>query len=103
MRWEQMTTEERDRLVAEEIMDGVVERYTTDLHAAWKVVERLAQRGMKTTGIHLFPHSDGCDAMIGPLYLAAGTICARTPPEAICLAALWVCGIYLEDIPLNHF
>lgn len=103
MHWEQLTTEERDQLVAEQIMDGVDDRYTTDLHAAWKVVERLAQQGMKTTGIHLFPHPDGCDAMIGPLYLAPGTICAKTAPEAICLAALWVCCIFMEDICLNPF
>ncbi len=103
MHWEQMTTEERDQLVAEEIMGRVGDHYTTDLNAAWKMVERLAQRGMKTTGMHLFPHPDGCDAMIGPLYLASGTICARTAPEAICLAALWVCGVAFEDICLNHF
>jgi hypothetical protein len=73
MRWAEMTPEERNTLVAEQIMDGVEGRYSTDLNAAWQIVEHLAQQGMKTTGLHLFPHPHGCDAMIGPLYLASGT------------------------------
>ena len=103
MRWAEMIPEERNALVAEQIMDGVEARYTTDLNAAWQIVERLAQKGIKTTGVHLFPHPHGCDAMIGPLYLASGTICARAAPETICLAALRVGGVFLEDVHLCCF
>jgi hypothetical protein len=103
MRWEQMTAEEREQLVAEQIMEGREAPYTTDLNVAWQIVEHLANKGEKTTGIHLFPHSQGCDAMIGPLYLAPGTVYARSAPEAICLAALWVSGVCLEDVHLNRF
>jgi hypothetical protein len=103
MRWKQMTSEERDWLVAAQIMHGEQASYTTDLNAAWRVVERLAEHGLKTTGIHLFPHAHGCDAMIGPLYLTGGTVCAGTAPEAICLAALWVSRVFPEDVRLNQF
>jgi hypothetical protein len=101
MRWAEMTSEERNSLVAERIMDGEPGPYTEDLNVAWKVVQRVAGENIYTLGLHLFPHSGGCDAMLGPLQLARGTIYGRTAPEAICLAALWVHGVPLEDYSIT--
>jgi hypothetical protein len=103
MRWAEMSPEERNRLVAEQIMRGVSGPYTEDLNAAWQVVERVAGENIFLLGVHLFPHRGGCDAMFGPLQLARGTICGRTAPEATCLAALWIHGVPLEDYVFHRF
>lgn len=88
MRWAEMTPEERNQLVAEQVIHGVPGRYTEVLNAAWQVVEHVAGENIYTSGLHVFLHPGGCDAMFGPLQLARGTICGRTASEAICLAAL---------------
>ncbi len=100
MRWGEMTPAERNRLVAEQVMHGVPGPYTEDPNAAWQVVERVAGENIFTLGVHLFPHPGGCDAMFA-LQLARGTICGKTAAEAICLAALWVHGVPLEDYPIT--
>lgn len=97
----EMTPAERNWLVVEQVMQGVTGPYTEDLNVAWQVVERITGENIFTLGVHLFPHSGGCDAMFGPLQLARGTIWGRTAPEAICLAALWVRGVPLEDYLLH--
>jgi hypothetical protein len=102
MRWAEMTPEERNQLVAERVMHGVPGRYTEDLNAAWQVVEQVASENIYSSGLHVFLHPGGCDAMFGPLQLARGTIWGRTAPEAICLAALWVHGVPLEDYLINR-
>lgn len=114
--WAEMSARERDALVAQKVMGeivtwrtatvGGVERkwptehgimcryYTTDIAAAWEVVERMEQLGWRfdlstyqaftmMTGVD-FEHitSDG---------LAEAT--CETAPEAICVAALRAVGV----------
>ncbi len=109
MKWEELTPRQRDALVAEKVMgwhdiverdmyaygvtpDGpsaVVRNYTTDIAAAWQVVEYMAQRHatIEITVTDVLTH-----VAIGLLRPKAVAY-SKEAPEAICLAALRAKGI----------
>lgn len=106
MRWHDLTPEQRDQLVADELMEGERARYTQDINAAWQVASwiimsmgpSVSANALVTPEdyvLHLQPVSqrgERCKAWFGnhmPII--------APPAEAICLAALYRSGITFED------
>lgn len=112
MNWDEMSARERDALVAEKIfgtpldpyrpgwvIDGNIrtylKNYTTDISAAWEVVEKMRERGhdfdagawnkMKPVWSARFPKEDVNNSHYDSL--------GDTAPEAICKAALRTVGV----------
>lgn len=81
--WDEMTPRERDELIAERVMGGLRDKYSTDRVAAGAVVGRMWERGHGRINIHPLGRY-GWDVTVEPF----GPIRGRTLPEAVCLAAL---------------
>lgn len=108
--WNEMSPRERDALVAEKVMgndyndpkyfnssnnnirvwDDDLPRYTTDIAAAWEVVEKLRPDIL----LNVQPYGDfwHCKAFTVHMHELAHTR-AKSAPEAICLAALRAKGV----------
>lgn len=129
MRWSEMTERDRDALVAEKVMGwtrhypsiawegcdhwwvrpgetdphrgiGKLPDYTTDIAAAWRVMERM--RGLGFYVILEGDPSDGrwtCTMGRNEDPIDTTEVDMDTAPEAICLAALWTQpgGLDVED------
>ena len=122
VKWAELSARERDALVAREVLgytdywpEGAamnmerVPYYTTDIAAAWEVVEKMRERGLlvevgnraQSVGVgkgwYAFAVSpdyeacDECGAPYDPDYSVGATA-----PEAICIAALRACGVEVE-------
>lgn len=106
--WDEMTTRERDALVAEKVMGWNVYQAswspTTDIAAAWEVVEkmdaehrtlRVSRHPVMGWECEIFPpypwreHTNEGVRVHSTSYSAS----ADTAPEAICLAALRARGV----------
>lgn len=103
--WVTMTKQQKNLLVAERVMEltsrdfgfmwpGMC-NYTTDISAAWKVVEKMQQDGwnMELLNAYVVPdigRQHHCDFKDGHGW---GKAYAPTTPEAICLAALRAKGV----------
>lgn len=114
-KWERMTPRERDAWVAEKVMGWTKERtgenvwyepesrlwkpmdhittlprFSTDIAAAWKVVEKITKKGFDVSILVV----DGYNIDVGIDLYAGDTLVKRlshhapTAPEAICKAAL---------------
>ena len=59
-RWSELSSEARNRLVADTIMEGELAPYSADLHSAYHVAEAVAfdKRGMATLHI-AYSHCQG--------------------------------------------
>ena len=87
--------DELDKLVADEFMDGILRKYSTEISDAWTIVEKLVSMDwrvdilysrdeIKLNGIKLVggkPYS---------VYAKYGSLYASTVPEGICKLALLV-------------
>lgn len=103
--WDQMTTQERDALVAEKVMrlrhrhmadtewlwlsERVFYGSTTDIARAWEVVEKLGEQFAVTI------ESDGAGRWDAAFWAGDEDYNAwsSSAPEAICLAALRAVGV----------
>lgn len=100
MKWKEMTPRERDMLIHEKIMckqDEPIPAYTTDLNAAWQVVEQFGrvQIGRNAaTGQHREVSEVWLYTDLDPWKYGQGI--ANTLPEAICLSALHAIGHVIE-------
>lgn len=74
-----------DRLIADNIMDGVVDNYSTDLEAAIKAANKLRELGIVT-----YRHNSPIDMYSCVVIIGNKTFeeFARTLPYAICLTIL---------------
>ncbi len=95
---------ELDRLVAEKVMDYYKNfdnilsppKYSTDIAAAWEVVEKLAEdtHGGFALNQLRFPHRQGIRGYLTSFYGETHVeATADTAPHAICLAALKAVGV----------
>src|SRR5438128_2453194 len=106
-RWSELWVEERNKIVADTIMDGEIAPYTEDLNAAFRVVGSMTfpPHGKREWGqlhLNVEPAYSGeqvsrCHAFFGPLTSSAIFIGAPTPAQAICLAALYRYNVLFED------
>jgi len=71
----------------------VVAEYSTDIAAAWQVVEKLRSDGFE---VELEGDSTGWHCLFLD-YPEAGRAEAQSPPLAICLAALEAAGVEADD------
>ena len=117
VRWSEMTERERDALVAERVMGwsrvhgnewlnsaGKLMirpgRFSTDIAAAWQVVERMHKNYWVASVSNPLPddnEGEG-DWVSASFFDGMGIFDARmdTAPAAICLAALRACGVDIE-------
>ena len=90
-KWDALTPRERDAWVAEAVM-GWQWTYTSDIAAAWQVVEKMMEgehNSFRLFRCDGFPESRRCAASFKPsVESALKLVEAPTAPEAICLAAL---------------
>ena len=98
MNWAELSPEERNKFVADTLMNGKLAPYSQDFNAAWLVVQEICRErhgpvtigedigARKPSGFTLTVAGDGqrCYASFGNL-LKVG---AATPAQAICIAAL---------------
>lgn len=79
---------ELDALVAEKVMGGELRPYSTDISAAWEVVEKYKWAEPELR------YSDEQHCWVFSLHKASGypNECGDTAPHAICLAALRAVG-----------
>lgn len=73
---------------------SIAPRYSTDLAAAWLVVERLTQKGYGVS-VDTFPDVSGCSILKpedGGCWESIAIVKATTVPLAICRAALLAAG-----------
>jgi len=102
-RWSELSPEERNKIVADTLMDGDLAPYTEDLNAAYQVAEVMALNKPVTGSLHLdiTPAIGGrggrCHAYFGHPLSDHISIGAATPAQAICLAALYKKGVQFED------
>ena len=86
--------ENRAHRIREEISNDLLAEYSTDISAAWQVVEKMSLFG-----------GTGC-SLVGPLpgqkwhihfgKISSDSVIGDTAPHAICLAALKAVGVNLE-------
>jgi hypothetical protein len=102
--WAEMTPRQRDALVAEKVMgwakieysDGTVgfwwkvPHYTTDIAAAWAVVEKMRECGINYS-VHNY--GDGHECVFDKEMVVFERVSSSSAPEAICLAALRALGV----------
>jgi hypothetical protein len=72
-----------------------IEAYSTDIAAAWQVVEKMRERGMY---VSVDPFDDFYEAVV--IFAVGGEIATATyptAPQAICLAALEAIDASTED------
>jgi hypothetical protein len=109
-RWADMSPRQRDGLVAEKVMgwnrDDVwlgdyewlfntdVPRYTTDISAAWEVVEKIRTRFY--VDIELSEPTLGVTVGLSNMDGEVACVTCATAPEAICKAALTAVGVDVE-------
>lgn len=106
-RWTELSPEERNKIVAETIMHGVLAPYTEDLNAAYLVAASMtfAPRGKpewQQLHLKIMPAYSGqqvsrCHAFFGSDPVTGIFIGAPTPAQAICLAALYRFDVQFED------
>jgi len=106
-RWSDLSPEERNKIVADTIMDGELAPYTEDLNEAYRVAASITfsphgRREWQTLHLSIMPLSLGeqvgrCSAYFGPDIATSIFINAATPAQAICLAALYKYDVQFED------
>lgn len=102
MKWAEMTPRERDVLVADKVMDlawpGDNFRPSTDISAAWEVVEKVGEQHffLRHYERHIYVDkslwTEGWYCSLKPHVFAE----APTAPEAICKVALKAVGVEIE-------
>ena len=79
-------------LNADEVIIGVVPSYSTDISAAWLVVEQMKARGIRVALIAYLDGTYGCELRNeGTAFVTREE--SDTPAHAICLAALKALGL----------
>lgn len=68
-------------------------RYSTDIAAAWMVVEKMEESGFGITLHEVIPDSDACVFLCNFGLNPDDESCELTAPMAICLAALKAVGV----------
>lgn len=123
LKWSELSPRERDALVAEKVMgftvtdwptgksfpvtsaiaagvlserqESRIPHYTTQIAAAWEVVEKLRREKMLVTVVS--DEDGGWNAEMWDYNnRQSGEVFAESAPEAICLAALRACGVEIE-------
>jgi hypothetical protein len=87
MNWETMSPTERNALIAGKIMSGKPATYTTDLTAAFSVVDAMAERGCNVS-VFRGPVGRSCSMWTADRPVQTVKESADTVPEAICWAAV---------------
>lgn len=97
------SSRETDREVAREVMgffNGRISRYTSDISAAWSVVDKLVSFGLFVSVISRGGNSS-CTLSIGQDDLL--DMCCRSPELAICHAAIHYVRTYGKLSGLREF
>ena len=106
-RWSELSPDERNKIVADTIMDGEPGRYTEDLNEAYRVAAAMTfgphgKREWQQLHLGISPMFTGqqisrCHAYFGPDLETGIFFGAPTPAQAICLEALNKFGVQFED------
>jgi hypothetical protein len=75
---------------------GVVRHYSTDIGAAWAVVEKMRAAGWSFT-LQPYPGATTWDVIFGRFGSGAWARDIADAPYAICLAALRAVGVEVDD------
>lgn len=106
-RWSELSSDARNKIVADTLMEGELAPYTEDLNAAYLVAASLTfpphgksewqQLHLRITPAYAGQRVSRCSAYFGPDPTTGIFIGASTPAQAICLAALYKYGVQFED------
>jgi hypothetical protein len=94
VKWSEISAHERNVLVADKVMGhpGEYRHFSTDISAAWKVVEKMVAEGWEPS-IEYSSHGYPWTVWMGHDALDAGVGHGDTVPSAICLSALRAVGV----------
>jgi hypothetical protein len=117
-KWSEMTQEQRDVLVAKCVMDekkglityeqerdlNLMPHYTSNISAAWEVVEKMLERDYWISDLGVDKFFDGTIGYTARYHHTnpdslgdfVGEVTCTTAPEAICKAALKAVGVDIE-------